>query len=86
MLVYAYVAEAPWHQEAEAALAAHETAGVVLWLSRQVLREYLVSLTRPQQFPIPPDLATVIAQVQQLPSAFRWPTRDRRSPPACWPC
>ena len=47
------------------------TAGVVLWLSRQVLREYLVSLTRPQQFPIPPDLATVIAQVQQFPQRFQ---------------
>lgn len=71
VLVYAYVAEAPWHTEAETALAAHETAGAVLWLSRQVFREYLVSLTRPQQFPIPPDLATVMAQVQQFPQRFQ---------------
>lgn len=71
VLVYAYVAEAPWHTEAEAALAAHEIAGARLWLSRQVFREYLVSLTRPQQFPIPPDLATVIAQVQQFPQRFQ---------------
>lgn len=64
VLVYAHVAEAPWHQEAQEAIADHEAAGAPLWISRQVLREYLVSLTRPQQFPIPPELATVVAQVQ----------------------
>src|SRR5207244_11742026 len=66
VLVYAHVAEAPWHQEAQAAIVDHEAAGAPLWISRQVLREYLVSLTRPQQFPIPPELATVVAQVQQF--------------------
>jgi predicted nucleic acid-binding protein len=52
MLVYAHVAEAPWHQEAQAAIADHEAAGAPLWVSRQVLREYLVSLTHP---PAPPS-------------------------------
>ena len=47
VLVYAHVAEAPWHREAQDALSAHEAAGASLWVSRQVLREYLVSLTRP---------------------------------------
>ena len=71
VLVYAYVAEAPWHQEAQAVIAAHEAAGAPVWVSRQVLREYLVSLTRPQQFPIPPSLETVAMQVRQLQQRFR---------------
>ena len=70
VLVYAHVAEAPWHQEAQEAIADREAAGAPLWISRQVLREYLVSLTRPQQFPIPPELATVVAQVQQFQQRF----------------
>jgi predicted nucleic acid-binding protein len=45
VLVYAHVAEAPWHQEAQDAIVDHEAAGAPLWVSRQVLREYLVSLT-----------------------------------------
>lgn len=71
VLVYAHVAEAPWHQAAQEAIAGHEAAGAPRWISRQVLREYLVSLTRPQQFPIPPELATVVAQVQQFQHHFR---------------
>ena len=71
VLVYAHVAEAPWHQEAQEAIADHEVAGAPLWISRQVLREYMVSLTRPQQFPILPELATVVAQVQQFQQRFR---------------
>ena len=70
VLVYAHVAEAPWHLQAQAAIAAHEAAGAPLWVTRQILREYLVSLTRPQQFPIPPSLDTVVAQVQQFQQRF----------------
>ena len=42
-----------------------------MWVSRQVLREYLVSLTRPQQFPVPPSLETVVTQVRQFQRRFR---------------
>ena len=71
VLVYAHIAEAPWHQEAQEAIADHEATGALLWVSRQVLREYLVSLTRPQQFPIPPSLEMVVAQVRQFQRRFR---------------
>ena len=71
VLIYAHVAEAPWHQEAQDAIVDHEAAGAPLWVSRQVLRECLVSLTRPQQFPLPPSLETVVAQVQQFQQRFR---------------
>jgi len=71
VLVYAHVAEAPWHQEARDAIVDHEATGAPLWVSRQILREYLVSLTRPQQFPMPPSLDTVVAQVRQFQQRFR---------------
>jgi predicted nucleic acid-binding protein len=71
VLVYAHVAEAPWHQEARDAIVDHEAAGAPLWVSRQVLREYLVGLTRPQEFPMLPFLETVVAQVRQFQRRFR---------------
>src|SRR5262245_65450005 len=71
VLVYAHVAEAPWHREAQEAIRDYEAAGTSVWVSRQVLREYLVSLTRPQQFPIPPALETVVAQVRHFQRRFR---------------
>jgi predicted nucleic acid-binding protein len=40
VLVYAHVAEAPWNQEAQQAIVAHEAAGAPLWVSRQVLGEW----------------------------------------------
>ena len=33
VLVYAHVAEAPWHQQAQAAIVDHEAAGAQLWIS-----------------------------------------------------
>lgn len=62
VLVYANVAEAPLHQAALSALQSARDAGRTLWISRQVLREYLVTLTRPQAFAAVPR-ATVLEQV-----------------------
>lgn len=70
VLVYAHVAEAPWHADAVQTLAAYEATGTALWVSHQVLREYLVALTRPQQFALPPPLETVLAQVRQFQQRF----------------
>jgi hypothetical protein len=47
VLVYANVAEAPFHAEASAAIRTYEAQGVPLWISRQILRAYLATLTRP---------------------------------------
>jgi predicted nucleic acid-binding protein len=66
ILVYASIAEAPLHQPALSRIQAYEQTGQELWISRQVLREYLAVLTRPQSFtaPIP------IAQLSDLIYAF----------------
>jgi predicted nucleic acid-binding protein len=44
ILVYANVAEAPLHELAHASIETHYNAGIELWISRQVLREYLSTL------------------------------------------
>jgi predicted nucleic acid-binding protein len=46
VLIYANVAESPFHQIALRAVESRARAGVELWISRQVLREYLAVLTR----------------------------------------
>jgi predicted nucleic acid-binding protein len=71
VLVYANVAEAPLHHAALQAIQAYEKAGQVLWTSRQVLREYLATLTRPGQFPTPPNIATLMTQVRHVTARFR---------------
>ena len=48
ILVYANVVETPFHEQALAAINAAHEAGRTIWISRQVIREYLVTLTRPQ--------------------------------------
>lgn len=50
VLVYANVAEAPLHGVALHAITQAQGNGRDLWISRQVLREYLATMTRPQTF------------------------------------
>ncbi len=50
ILVYANVIETPFHEQALAAINTAHNAGRAIWISRQVIREYLVTLTRPQIF------------------------------------
>lgn len=70
VLVYANVATAPFHDAALAALQAAHRAGRPLWLSRQVLREFIATRTRPQTFaqPSPPDV--VIERVRYFEEHF----------------
>src|SRR3954469_4100550 len=50
VLVYAASSGAPLHQRASEELRRRSDSGQELWLSRQVLREYLATLSRPQTF------------------------------------
>jgi predicted nucleic acid-binding protein len=45
--------------------------GAELWISRQILREYLVTLSRPQTFSLPVPAATLIADVNRFQAQFR---------------
>jgi predicted nucleic acid-binding protein len=61
VLVYATVPPAPLCSAAKAKLAAERAAGHELWISRQILREFLATLSRPQTF-TPPLSAAQLAQ------------------------
>ena len=71
VLVYANIIEAPLHKKAVRAIAAHRRAGAELWLSYQILREFLATVTRPQSYAGPPPLDTMIKRVQRFQRIFR---------------
>jgi predicted nucleic acid-binding protein len=58
VLVFANTATAPLHAEAQAALQSYAASGAELWISRQILREYLATLSRPQSFSSPVPAVT----------------------------
>nr|VFJ91969.1 MAG: Predicted nucleic acid-binding protein, contains PIN domain [Candidatus Kentron sp. LFY] len=70
VLVYANVIETPFHEQALTAINAVHQAGRTIWISRQVIREYLVTMTRPQAFENLPK-TTVLEQVGQFIKRFQ---------------
>ncbi len=70
VLVYANVATAPFHDAALAALQAAHSAERPLWLSRQVLREFIATRTRPQTFAQPSTPDKVIERVRYFEEHF----------------
>jgi len=65
LLVYANVAESPVHDAALAAIETRYEVGIELWISRQVLREFLAVLSRPQRFhQNPKPISNVIERVR----------------------
>jgi len=70
LLVYANVIETPMHEQALAAINTAHQAGRTIWISRQVIREYLVTMTRPQAFENLPK-TTVLEQVDQFIKRFQ---------------
>jgi predicted nucleic acid-binding protein len=71
ILVYASIAQAPWHTVALNAILIREQAGIELWTSRQVLREYLAALSRPQTFTPPIPIATLTTEIQAFENRFQ---------------
>lgn len=71
ILVYANVSESLFHEVALQAIQSLYDAGIELWISRQVLREFLATLTRPQSFMNPRPVATVIERVRFFQIQFR---------------
>jgi predicted nucleic acid-binding protein len=71
LLVYAAIAESPLHGPARRILANLEENEVILWISRQVLREYLAILTRPQTFVPPVSIKTLELHVRNFQQRYR---------------
>lgn len=71
VLVYAAIAAAPLHQVALDTIEHLYNAGADLWISRQVLREYLATLSRPQSFSRPLPWETLAHDIRHFESRFR---------------
>ncbi len=70
VLIYATRSAEPFSERARTALAAAEDSGDELCISRQVLREYLASVTRPQISPAPLPAALAVADVRRLTEIY----------------
>ena len=69
ILVYANIIETPFHEQTLQLINSAHEAGRTIWISRQVIREYLVILTRPQVFESLPR-TTALEQVDQFIERF----------------
>lgn len=71
ILIYANVASSPFHEQARHALQAASQSDRTLWISRQVLREFVAARTRPQAFAQPSAPEIIIERIQYLESHFQ---------------
>ncbi len=69
VLVFSRIPSAPLHAVAKAAVDAIFLSGANLWISRQIIREFIATLTRPQKFTPPLPIAQVTAEVLNLERA-----------------
>lgn len=70
VLFYATVAESPFHQQASQALKQVRESGAKLWISSQVLREYLAVMTRPSLVQDPPPRDALLNAISSFRSFF----------------
>jgi len=70
VLVYVSRPSAAQHGVAQAALTRLEGEGSALWVSMQVLREYLAAVTRPQLTSPGLPMTTAIADVRRFQAVF----------------
>lgn len=71
ILIYANVANTPQHERVLSAIKAAHQAGRALWISRQVLREFIAARTRPQTFAQPRTPEVVIERARYLTDRFQ---------------
>lgn len=70
ILVYMEVATAPLHMVARHMVQKYYDNGNPLWISRQILREYLVQVTRSQAFAHPLPITKATARVRYFQTHF----------------
>ena len=71
VLLRATITQFPLHQDAKKLVAQQLVDNVELWISRQVIREYIAQSTRPQAFMNPMTFAQVDAQVKSMRTLFK---------------
>jgi predicted nucleic acid-binding protein len=70
VLIYHQIAGSPFHVAARTQLRDLSAAGHTLWVSRQILREYLAAMSRPGTVTPPPSMTALIADVQTFQTRF----------------
>jgi predicted nucleic acid-binding protein len=70
VLVYASLRNSPWHGPAIQSLHTELQAGTEIWVSRQILREYLAVLTRPGTTTLASPRAAAVADVSAFVRMF----------------
>lgn len=70
VLVYANAEEAPKHDLALSRIQDYRNDECAVWISSQVLREYLVCMSRPQMFQKPVSIETLCQVVTEFRAAF----------------
>lgn len=78
VLVQATQVTAPLHTMSRQAVETADARGAEIWISRQVLREYLAVLSRPQTYTAPLAPALLAARVEQFEAQFRVADEDVR--------
>ena len=71
LLVFAKQAQSPFNSQAIAKLQALAAAGHPLWISRQVFREYLVTMSHPGTLTVPVPMVDLIADIQAFEKQFQ---------------
>jgi predicted nucleic acid-binding protein len=69
-------AKLPLHNECLARVESFIEADYELWISRQVIREYLVNVTHPRTFDIPLTLDECMTQIDTIYSLFKLADED----------
>jgi predicted nucleic acid-binding protein len=70
VLIYANLARSPLHRVARERLCALDQQGIDLWISRQVLREYLSAMTRRGELTGDIPIASLVEDVRYFASRF----------------
>ena len=71
ILVYANIQGFPLHQVALEKIQTFFEAEIDLWISRQVLREFMVCVTRPQTYAKPQPIKVAIERIQFFQNRFK---------------
>jgi predicted nucleic acid-binding protein len=76
ILIYSSFPGAPFYDAARARLSGLESDGILFWTSRQVLREFLASTTRPGAIVPAPTVDALIQAVRQFEAEFEIADED----------
>jgi predicted nucleic acid-binding protein len=71
ILLRAFHETMPEHEKAKALIDKMMDEDVEFWISRQIIREYLVQATHPRTFEIPLTMEQVLGQLETIQSLFR---------------